>query len=569
MFQNIDIFNNLSNKRKHSSSESEHQKRQKPSLLSVTYDTISVFVGRKWLTAKAHIQGKLIGFWNDRYNQEKPSMIKVTDTHGNIITKELIDDDYFTQPEDEMESSEEPNLTDDNLDFDSQEEVDEEFEQDPEDEESDDMVVYKSPLQDIETQDTPPQTSYKLPPPSELDKKFQEQKKKMKKKVDSSDDEEDEDDTVQDYDREEYAQAIRILTRYSDVASLKTTQSSSQMGHAGIQKRDKEFIILNASTFENYIEQLSTKLQDSKPTKRINLYMCNKKQYDFPEPKPWVLEAALDQPEVDLILDSNSLPPNKKIFTFYPKDVMTRMEAQMWAASGACSHLDHFLHGAGEATKQAMADLKGITVHPDQQAAMDSVITKLADAQKLQKVAGINNIQVAQSCITAGANHQLLRRDSILMHHHENLDVEDIRQLRSQPFGQKLLFGPIVESKAKVVTDHTTERAHRLIIENSSKQAEDAKKKGKGGQSYNQYPAPQQQQQQQQQQPQQYNQYPPNRGGYRGRNNQPRGRGFINAYGKDTSKFQSRGQPFRPRRNNNRGGFRPRGARGRFNQQFQ
>ncbi len=549
-FQNLDILARLSRKRTQPQQPSP-QKKAKPSSSAITYDTVSVFVNQKWLKAKAIIKGRAVAFWNDRYNQDKPPTIKVPDKHGHTITKELVDDEYQTEEE---ESSPD--------DLEEDERYDDEEYEDEEDDDLEETVLYKSPLQNIDSENVPPKGSYKLPPPTEMDEKFQKQKDRMRKDVDSSDNEEEEQDSEMDYDKEEYAQAIRILTKYSTVAHLKTKQSSSQMGHAGIQKRDKEFIMLNASTFDKYITNLSTKLEDSKPTKKLNLYMCNKKQYEFPDPKPWQLEAAVDQPEVELILDTTNLPANKKIFTFYGKDDMLRMESQMWAATDACSHLDHFLHGASEANKQAILELRKLDVPLEQQPTLDAALSKLTDANRLLKVAGINNIQVAQSCITAGANHQLLRRDSILMYHHENLDISDIRQLRSQPFGQKKLFGPIIESKAKIVTDHTSDKAYRLIIENSSKQAEDAKKKHKGGQGYQGYQAPQHQPQQS------YNSYPQARGGYRGRA-QPRGRGFINAYNKDTSRFQSRGQAFRPRRNNNRGGFRPRGGRGRAPQQQQ
>ncbi len=540
MFQNLDLLAKLTKKRKAPTKQPPKAKRPKVEekvttrIPKHTWNTINIWVNHAWKLDRASIQGGKVKFWNDKYNKHKPIQIKFNNEQNETVVMNLDGEKYTEHTQDDDVPS-------------SSHEEDEEWEEEEEEDDGEEVKnVYVSASGSSDS-DSDELSKYNKPIVTDLDKVYKEQKEKMGKQSDASDD--DDEEEIEPYDKEEYVSAMKVLASYSTVATVKKKITKTQMGHAGVQKKEKEFLMLNASTFAPYIKQQADKLIDSKPLKRLKLYTCNRKQFEFPDPKPWQLEAAADQSQVNMI--QQNLPHGGKVHTFYPKDIMMNMETQMWAATGACSHLDHFAHGAEVALRDGLADAKKLVVSGDQQNGLDSVIKKISDAQKMIKIAGINNIQVAQTCITAGCNYQLLRRDSLLQFHHENLDEKDIRQLRAQPFGQKDLFGTILASKAKEVTTQTRHRANRIIINNSTKEE---KKK-----TYQQPAAKATTSANTDYQP---------RGG--GQQQQKRGRGiFLNAFGKDPKKLQqpkTGNQPFRRGGRGYRGGYRPRRQAPRGNQ---
>ncbi len=346
-----------------------------------------------------------------------------------------------------------------------------------------------------------------------------------------------EDQAPLDVDSAEYLQAIQTLQRYSHVVEPQASTPARQMGHAVKAKVSKEFLLLTASDFGGYLEGIADTLKKNKATKPVTLFHCPAKQYRFPDGSSWQLAHAEDQSDVELLMDEVT-----HVSGFYiMRKRFHAMESQMWEATGASSHLDHFLHGIDEALGAVLSKLEPLQGHDQFQELLKPIRDCVLDAQLMRRVAGGNNIHLMQTLMTSGANYQLIRRDADLYYHHRRLLESDIVQLRSLPFGQQQLYGPTLAAKAKKLGGLKQSSANDALMVVSTKLLAD---KASGGKARTH-----------QQSKQDYRKKQP-RGGGRGGTHSGT---YTNAYGRQVNPKQKGSFRGQQRRGGGRGGQNKRG----------
>ncbi len=261
-------------------------------------------------------------------------------------------------------------------------------------------------------------------------------------------------------DQGEYFEAIKVLQKYSNVVAVTNSSTPKTMGHAVQAKPTKEFLTLNAAEFGSYLDTIVKNLEKGKPTKPFPLFNVPVKQYAFSDPQPWQLTAPLEQSDSKLVMDKMHNIQNY----WLTKKRFTDMESQLWAGTGACSHLDHFLHGMDKAITAAITTLDTLSRDADAKGPLAPVVQQLLDAQLMRRTAGRNNIHVAQTLLNGASNMQVIRRDTELRYHHRLLELADITQLRALPLGQKDLFGPALIAKARKLDALKSSEAKETIM---------------------------------------------------------------------------------------------------------
>ncbi len=273
-------------------------------------------------------------------------------------------------------------------------------------------------------------------------------------------------------DREEYTNAIRTLKRYSEVVKTEKKKTGATMGHAVTQRKEKDFLSLNASSYAPYLKQLQTNLQTGGVNKRLKQFKCKPEQFEFPDPKPWGLTPPKMQFGVKELLDNSKLFKKKLPQSYYDPKIMYTLEEQLWAATGASSHSDHFSFGAQKATEKAIKTLRELSSsNPAVSAATDAILKNLTDAENMRKTAAQNNIQIAKTLLSGAATLQLARRDSLLFYRKDFMPDEDVVTLRSQAFGQKDLFGTSLNIVIKNFRHQRKAMAAETTIGKAAKEA--------------------------------------------------------------------------------------------------
>ncbi len=382
-----------------------------------SWRTLSYWTGQAWSLTRADLSSLTEPFLNDNLNLSKPLYLKDLGSTGSEVVYQLKDNVY------------------------------EKFQVAPE------------PSPETQPQVTPkPTSSYQIHPQSTFDKEVEEKLHQIQTQM-----AEDEGIAVDSsaLDQVEYLGAIKVLQKYSDVVSVTDTSTVKQMGYAVPSKPEKEFLTLNASAFGGYLDTMRKSLEKGKPTKQFPLFTCPTRQYAFSEPKPWQLKAPEEESDVKLIMDKAH-----NITAYYVvKKRFVDMESQLWAATGASSHIDHFLHGIDEALSKALKALDVVATTLNASEVMAPAVQHILDAQLMRRTAGRNNIHIAQTLLNGAANMQTIRRDTELQYHHRLLEEADITQLRSLPLGQAKLYGPVLFAKAKKVDNLKSCEAKDAMIE--------------------------------------------------------------------------------------------------------